>query len=262
MISWQTAVMTARRGTFGLVATGSIVVAGLLAGCASNGGSADTLPPIASTTTTIAVTVAPTVTTLPPPTTVPVTLAPTTSTTLAETTTTGETTSTTEVPKGAALILRDDGVGDAVFGADPDEVIAYIRSILGAPSADSGWADPFSSFGVCPGTEVRGVSWGDLTLLFTDSSVITSGRRHFFTYSYGPAFGSTIDPLGAHTTTGISVGSTVADLKAAYPGVVVNPADDIFAANFYINDNLTGFLTGATDTDTITSLTGGISCGE
>jgi len=260
--------MTARRGTFGLAATSStvivVLVAGLLAGCGSDGGSADTLPPIVSTTTTIAVTVPPTVTTSAPPTTVPVTLPPTTSTTVAETTTTtGETSSsTTDVPKGAALILRDDGVGDAVFGADPDEVIAYIRSILGAPSADSGWADPFSSFGVCPGTEVRGVSWGDLTLLFTDSSVVTSGRRHFFTYSYGPAFGATIDPLGAHTSAGISVGSTVADLKAAYPGVVVNPADDIFAPNFYINDNLTGFLTGATDADTITSFTGGISCGE
>ena len=166
------------------------------------------------------------------------------------------------MPKGAALVLRETGLGDAVFGADPDEVIAYVRAILGAPTADSGWADPLSTFGVCPGTEVRGVTWGDLTLLFTDESIVTSGRQHFFTYTYGPAFSASIDPDGLTTPNGITVGSSVADLKAAFPGIVVYPGDDIVDASFYVNDNLTGFLTGTSDTDAIETIFGGVPCGE
>lgn len=261
--------MSARVSSFVLVAlTVSLSVGGVVAGCSSDGvGTAESLPPIASTTTIT--TVPPTIAPTSPPTAAATTLAPTTvSVTLAPASTTsstivGETTTSTSIaPRGSSLILRDDGIGDAVFGADPDEVIAYISSILGRATGDSGWADPFSSFGVCPGTEVRGVTWGDLTLLFTDSSVITSGRRHFFTYDYGPPFGSSIDPAGPRTATGISVGSTVGELRAAYPTVIVNPADDIFEANFYINDDLTGFLTGADDSDLVLSFTGGISCGE
>lgn len=158
--------------------------------------------------------------------------------------------------------MSDVGLGSAIFGADADETIAYISSILGAPTADSGWADPFSSFGVCPGTEVRGVTWGDLLLLFSDASVVDTGRRHFFSYQYGPPFGSTIEPAGMRLGAGPTVGSTVADLRAVFPEVIVNPGDGIFGPNFYVNDNLTGFLSGSQDTDQITSITGGIGCGE
>jgi len=158
--------------------------------------------------------------------------------------------------------MRQDGLGDAAFGVDPEEVIEYIRSIVGAPTSDSGWADPFSAFGVCPGTEVRGVTWGDLLVLFSDESSVDAGRRHFFSYSYGPAFAFEARPAAMRTPAGITVGSTVAELRAAYPEVVVTPGDDINLPSFHVNDNLNGFLTGDTDADTVLAIIGGVGCGE
>ena len=158
--------------------------------------------------------------------------------------------------------MRQDGLGDAVFGAQADEVIDYIRSIAGPPTSDSGWADPFSAFGVCPGTEVRGVTWGDLLVLFSDDSAVASGRRHFFSYSYGPAFADTPRPAAMRTPEGITVGSSLAELRSAYPTVVVTPGDEIFGPHFHVTDNLNGFLTGETDADIVESIVGGVGCGE
>jgi hypothetical protein len=158
-------------------------------------------------------------------------------------------------------VLRPNGLGDAAFGAEPDGVIAYVSSIIGAPTVDSGWIDPLS-VGACPGTEMRQLVWGDLTLQFSDQSSITSGRRHFFSYVYGPAFGAAIAPAGLKTDAGIGVGSTVAELMGTYPSAVINPGDDFGGPNFFINDGLAGFLTGITPTDTVTSVLGGQGCGE
>ena len=229
-----------------------------LAACGGDdAGPGATVRPLLTTTT--ASTVAPTtaapvtpVTTGAPAT----TAAPTTSTTVPASTTTSST-----VPAAASLVLRPDGLGDALFGADPDQVVAYVKAVLGAPTADSGWADPFSSFGVCPGTEVRGVTWGDLTLLFSDSSIVLEGRRHFFSYGYGPPFGATVQPAGMRTAEGIGVGSTVGELRYTYPAVQLFDAD-LYGPYFVLSDELTGFLTGTSDTDAILSFTGGIGCGE
>jgi hypothetical protein len=83
------------------------------------------------------------------------------------------------------LVLRPNGLGDAAFGVDPDGTVAYISSIIGKPTVDTGWVDPLS-VGACPGTELRQVTWNDLVLLFTDQSPFATGRRHFFAYTYGP----------------------------------------------------------------------------
>ncbi|MGZ4701947.1 MAG: hypothetical protein ACXV98_12100, partial [Ilumatobacteraceae bacterium] len=116
--------------------------------------------------------------------------------------------------------------------------------------------------GACPGTEFRQVFWGDLVLQFSDQSSVTTGRRHFFSYVYGPAFGATIAPAGLKTEAGIGVGSTVAELSGTYPSVVINPGSDLGGPNFLINDGLAGFLTGVNPTDTVTSVLGGQGCGE
>jgi hypothetical protein len=263
--------MSARTRPYVLAAAAVVLASAAgLAGCSSDDeGGADSLPPVVTTaapSSTLPATPTPTTVapvTAAPTTQAPTTIAPTTSSTSTTTSTTvAETTTSTTTPRSAALVLRDDGLGDALFGAETDEVIAYVRSIIGAPTADTGWVDPFSVFGVCPGTEVRGVTWGDLTLLFSDSSTVTSGRRHFFHYSYGPPFGSTIEPAGMRTSTGVGVGSTIAELRAGFPGVVVNPADDIFDANFYVSDTFRGFVSGTADTDLVTSIAGGVGCGE
>jgi hypothetical protein len=209
-----------------------------------------TTQPAATTSTRVPVV------TLPPDTTTSTSTTTTTSTTAPANTTT----STTLVPRAAVLVLRDDGLGDALFGTAPDEVIAYVRSIIGAPTADSGWADPFQ-FGTCPGTEVRTVAWGDLTLFFGDESVVAEGRRHFFTWTYGPAFGTGVEPAGMITDAALGVGATVAQLRTAYPDVRLEP-DDVLGPYFVVTDELSGTLSGLDDTDRVLSWSGGIPCGE
>ena len=76
------------------------------------------------------------------------------------------------------LVLRTDGFGSARFGAEPEGVIAYVTSILGGNTGDTGWVDPFT-FAACQGTVARRVDWGVLSLLFTDLSLFATERRHF-----------------------------------------------------------------------------------
>ena len=237
-----------------------ILFAAAFAGCGSDDKSSTT--DSGSTSSSIALE---TSTSAPPETTtttIPVTTAPSTSTTTSSTTTTStSTTTTTTLAPGAELVLRANGIGDAAFGVDPDGAVAYVSGIIGPPTVDTGWVDPLS-VGACPGTEFRQVYWGDLLLQFSDQSSVTSGRRHFFSYVYGPSFGPKITPAGLKTDAGIGVGSTVADLQGTYPGVVINPGDEIGGPNFFINGGLAGFLTGVNPTDTVISVLGGQGCGE
>jgi hypothetical protein len=259
----------ARNRSIGIgVAAGLVVALLVVLGIVALGGGDDD----ESADTTIASTLAPETTTAPvttvPATTLPATTVASTSTTTSSTTSTSSTSTTTTttsttLPAAAALVLRPTGLGNALFGADPDEVIDYVTQILGPSTADSGWADPLSSFGVCPGTEVRGVTWGDLTLLFGDESWAATGRRHFFNYVYGPPLvPGNIDPAGPRTDSGVKIGDTVAQLRAAYPSVQVFPGEEIFGPSFIVEEHFTGFLTGVGNTDTVISFIGGQGCGE
>ncbi len=164
-------------------------------------------------------------------------------------------------PAVEALSLGAEGIGTAAFGADPDTVISYIGSYLGEPTNDTGWIDPLS-VGVCPGTEIRFVDWGTLQLVFGDASQVTEGVRHFFAYYYGSAGEVGGAPVGLVTDAGITTGSRVTDVKAAYPGVTLNPEDDFTSPFFYVSDNLRGYLTGVDDDSTVTVILGGMSCSE
>lgn len=185
-----------------------------------------------------------------------------TSTSTSSTSTTSTSTSTT-VAAVEGLGLSATGLGDALFGADADGVVDYVKAILGPSDTDTGWIDPTSSGGACPGTQVRFVTWDDLSLFFTDESPAASGIRHFASYSYGPAFSSAgIRPYGLATDAGISVGAPVSLLQATYPTGVLSPGDEIFPATFHIEDGLIAYLTDATPTGTVTEFVGGFGCGE
>ncbi len=88
------------------------------------------------------------------------------------------------------------------------------------------------------------------------------GRRHFFAYYYGSAGEVGGAPAGLVTDAGITTGSRVVDVKAAYPGVTLNPEDDFTSPFFYVSDNLRGYLTGLDDDSTVTVILGGIGCSE
>ena len=133
-------------------------------------------------------------------------------------------------------------MGDALFGAEAEGVIAYVESIIGASSSDTGWTDPMAIGAACPGTEVRFVSWADLALFFSNDSLAASGLRHFASYTYGPAFGPVIEPYGLTTDEGIGVGAEVSQLEATFPGGVLSVGDEIFGPSFLIEEGLFVFL--------------------
>lgn len=200
-----------------------------------------TTPPAASvdeTTTTI--TTLPSVNTDPP---------------AADTTTT----TTTTAPILDELQLSSTGIGGAQFGAEPDGVVMYMSSFLGEPTDDTGYVDPFS-IGPCAGTELRLVSWGALMLTFGDVSRVVQGQRHFFAYSYGIEGQPGAAPLGLATEAGITVGSSLVDLLVAFPNLVINPADEFTPPNFFVNDDLRGYLTGLADDSTVSVILGGLGC--
>jgi hypothetical protein len=222
----------------------------VLAAC---GGSDD-----ASDTTT-EFTLLPTTTEVPAETTEATTTTSSTTTTVAPTTVATTTTVPTD-PAVADLVLSGDGIGTAGFGAEPDGVIGYIASYLGPPANDTGWVDPLS-IGLCPGAELRQVTWGVLTLLFGDVSPVVEGRRHFFGYTYGDQAEVGAEPAGLVTNRGVGIGSRVVDVRAAYPAVTINPEDEFLPPFFFVNDSLRGFLTGVDDGATVTAILGGSDCG-
>lgn len=206
-----------------------------------------------NTSSSVATTASPTPTT---------TTKPPATTSTSTTVDTSSTTTTSTIPAVRGLDLAFDGLGGESFGAESTGVIAYVQSILGPPTHDTGWIDPIATGLACPGTEIRHVTWGDLALFFTDESSVASGLRHFAAYTYGPATGPFVDPFGLSVAGGISVGDTVDELKAVYPEALVNDGDELGGASFHIVDGLIGFLTGTSGSDTITTFVGGFGCGE
>jgi hypothetical protein len=233
-------------------------------------GQATTTEP-ASTTSLVTTTVPDT--TVPPTTVPPTTVAPTTlpPTTLPPTTVPPDT--TVPEPPSGGLILEVDGVGAIAtfvsFGANDEGAIAAVEASLGPNTRDTGWIPFDSEFGVCPvDGDVRGVEWGSFLMLFTKGTTEFDppGNPHFFSYYYVG-----IAQPGFATPDMIEIGSTVAQLKAAYDGPDFTFSEHEFdpSAGFwkYQHDfdtetGLSGATTGLTDPDTVVSINGGIGCGE
>ncbi|MGH2556594.1 MAG: hypothetical protein ACRDHO_12875 [Actinomycetota bacterium] len=170
-----------------------------------------------------------------------------------------------------AVVLGPVGLGAVKFGADPEAVIDRLNREFGPPDEDSGYIPSFSVFGTCPGEEVRGVRWKSLLVLFTEGATDfgRQGRRHFFEYRdqlFVTSGGST-DSLGLTTAEGVGLGSTVADLRAAYgdrleiikhslPGDVPRFTVEVDTGQ------LSGTLTGTTRADSVHAILGGYGCGE
>ena len=169
-------------------------------------------------------------------------------------------TSTTDPLDGGDFTLDVDGLGSTSFGADPEGTISFVSSFFGEPTADTGWVDPFT-IGPCGGTELRQVDWNELRLEFGDVSAVRQDRPHFYAYTYG-AEGSlgAVQPSGLATPLDITTGSSVNDLIEAYPTVELRSADEFIAANFFVNDNLSGRLSGLADDDVVELIIGGIPC--
>lgn len=174
-----------------------------------------------------------------------------------DTTTAPDATSTT-VPDDAtsALVLRGDGLGLVALGAAPDAAVAAVTADLGAPTADSGWEPSFSTYGTCPGEQIRGVEWEGLVLLFTDGETPHGDGEHLFSWRVTGA------PPALGTVSGLGFGATVADAEELYPGAVeVVDAEEPFPG-FLVIDAEGGPITAFLEGDVITNLEAGAPCGE
>ena len=166
---------------------------------------------------------------------------------------------TSLAPIGGGFVLGADGLGAVPFGADPEQTITFVTSVVGAPTADTGWVDPFD-IGPCGGTRIRQVNWNQLQLEFGDVSGVTEGRDHFYAFFYGVEGSSSPQPAGLKTAQGIGAGSSVAALLAAYPGTTLLQGDEFIGPSFNVNDNLAGRISGTADDDVVEAIIGGRPC--
>ncbi len=234
-----------------LVAAGSM----LFAACSSgddgdDAASTDTTLVVATTEASAETTEVAAATTEAPPTTV---AEASTTTAEAPTTTTTEAPPTTVDPGPTGLSLSPDGLGVLTFGTDADIALEFLSGIFGPPTTDSGWVTASSSpFGVCPGTEVRGVTYGPLTVLFGD--VAGDGEQAFHTWDYSD--NGLGDVYGLRTPSGIGLGSTQDDIAAAAADAEFFE-DEVFGETANFQQTYAALNDGD-----VTYLSGGASCGE
>ncbi len=166
-------------------------------------------------------------------------------------TTSSSTTST--VPTSPDVVLEPDGLGVVVFGDEANRVLAALARRLGPPTDDG----PLPA---CPSGELdRLVRFGELSVLVAT----TGGVERFVAWDIGP-FSGTVARLA--TAEGISVGSTLAQLRSTYGERLQLTRDDPFGPAFEIDlggrSRLGGTLTGTGTGDTVATLSGGsASCG-
>ena len=235
-----------------------------LGACSDSRESASTTSSGAPVTTAAPTTTEAPTTTRRPTTTSSTTTATTTSTTEPPTTTVAPATSgvaptTAAVPP--TVPLRTDGFSAVAFGTEAEAAIAAFTAELGTPTEDTGWVDPLA-ISTCAGTQARRLSWGALSMLFGDQSPYLQGSPHFHGWSYGTVEGIGAEPIGLVTDQDVGLGDTVADLRAAYPGVTVTAGEQgLIETTFSVDGSLGGLLTGDTDGDTVIVLSAGPYCG-
>lgn len=165
-------------------------------------------------------------------------------------------TTTTVAEVASRLVLRGDGLGVVALGASADAAIAAVSADLGAPTLDTGWESSFSSYGTCPGEQIRGVEWDGLVLLFTDGTTAYGRGEHLFSWRITGA------PPALGTETGLGFGASPSDAEELYPGgVEVVPAEVPFPG-FLDIDAEGGPIIAFLDGETITNLEAGAPCGE
>ncbi|MCH7584359.1 MAG: hypothetical protein IH941_04275 [Acidobacteria bacterium] len=198
----------------------------------------------------------------------PAPTASSTTTTVAATTTAAvpTTTTTTVAPTTTApppsLSFETGGLGIAQFGDDDDAVVATFTALFGPPLRDTGWIEEV----LCPGPLNRFVDFGvvlfDFQLMFTTGDLFSpAGVEHLYSYRYNGATPVTINPPD------LTVGTKVSELQALHPGVVFQENPFLPGVMDYFvaapgSAQLYGQLTGVNPGDLVTSVQGGIGCGE
>lgn len=219
-----------------------VLIALFLVVVACGDSTTDTTTTVAATTTTAAA--------------ITTTMAPTT--TAAPTTTTEATTTTVPAPVFGFL---PTGLGVVDFGASPEDVVAALTPILGAPTKDTGWIDE----PLCPQPLYRLINFGalpfDLTVIFTTAEFFApAGTEQFFGYSYEGELEVPVSPPA------LTVGTTLAQVQALYPGIVIGPHPLLDGYQGIVtgdgHEKLDLALDGNGPGALVTEIRGGGKCGE
>jgi len=143
-------------------------------------------------------------------------------------------------------VLATDGIGPYRLGSDQVEVLDGMFAVLG-PASDVGPIE-------CPGGSDTTATWPSVGLVFVDGFL--SG------WSWGRE-GQPPPPIAAQTPEGITVGSTVGDLEAAYGDGLRWIPESTLGTEFYVGSGFPGFggfATGTDAADTVTMLYSGDLC--
>ncbi len=175
--------------------------------------------------------------------------------------TTTSPTTTTDPPPLVTVELAESGLGDVLFGFDPETVEADLTARFGAPDLDSGWITSAPNlFGTCPGETMRAIGWGSLVTIFIDDGQSDLGGW-FYTYTYGYDYAENqggVDPRGLdlRTRDGIGLGATIADLRSVWGnGLVIDGDADLDIWTFTAAPaGFKGLLTGSDETSSVTLL--------
>ncbi len=151
----------------------------------------------------------------------------------------------------AGLVLEPDGLGLVVgpasirhlpfAGTTADQVTGQLTTALG-----SGTTSPSPDCGA----HLRTFVSGGLSVLLD--------RTRFLGWTLQAAPGGSGAPGGPRTGDGLGVGSTLADLRAARPGVTVTTST--LGPEFVEPGGLSGLLDGTSSTSTVTLLRAGQTC--
>jgi hypothetical protein len=158
------------------------------------------------------------------------------------------------------------------FGAPMEKAIRSLRAVWGAPTKDTGVIEAGSSpYGVCPGTDLRGLEFGRGALLVLFGNV--DGPELTM---YNWSLNDTGTPgkvararalVGDTATFAFGIDTTVKQARegTATGTFTVQPPNDPFPASFTLRDQSAGFfgsLTGTTPASRMTFVQAGRACGE
>jgi len=242
------------------IAVASVLVAVLIAAIAFAAASDDDEPVGASPSTIDG-------STLPTSTLVPSTTA--TSTSSSSTSRTTSTTSTTRpfvprptgkvIPYETGVYVKGTTFSAFAFGEESELVLNELTAALGNADHDTGWRKDDT----CEGSSTRRVTWGDLELVFTKGA--NGLEPDTLTFQQWHISGTSAMVSTLITPEGVGVGSTVGDLKRAYPETKVTRARSSDEAGIYLTKPeggpfIQGFTKDTEDKSPITSMWAGLAC--
>jgi hypothetical protein len=150
----------------------------------------------------------------------------------------------------APIVLATDSLGFVPLGAEGGVAVEALSAELGLPNEDVTFHCPF------PDGEMRSVRWAGLTLFVLEGKVAG--------YLDGLHYPNDAPPLGLRTKESIGVGSTRAELVAAYSDRVKiahaePPATDI--DEFIVDEGtLRGLIEGEGDAGVVITVRAGLAC--